>query len=211
MDHFKLIIGVAATLLGLASYVPYLAGTIKGTLRPNATSWLVWGVLAGVAFGGQIVSGAGLGALITGTSALASFVVMGLALRHKSSRRFSRLDLSCLIAGAVALVVWPIARSPLLSVALVSSITLVGYIPTYTKSWTRPYEENISMYLLGIVKYAMSVLVLGTYSATNVLYPAVVVLANTVLISLLVMRAKQLSMAPAGSIEMSAAEAPTVA
>jgi hypothetical protein len=201
MENYKTIISIVATIIGLASYVPYLTGTLRGTIKPNPASWMVWGILAAVAFAGQLVSGGGIGTLITGTSAFASFFVMAFAMRGKGSRQLSQLDWTCLGASALAVAMWPIANSPLLSVALVSAVTLVGYIPTYAKSYARPHEENVSMYLVGIIKYVMAAIALSQYSAVTLLYPVVVVIANTALLTLMGLRRKQLALPGATLVE----------
>lgn len=182
-----------ATIIGLASYIPYLRGTLQGKFKPSVASWLVWGILTGIACAGQLVAGGGIGALTTGTSAVASFLVMGLALRDKSSRTFSRLDWGCLAASILAIGLWPIADDPFISVLLVSVITFVGYIPTYLKSYDRPHEENISMYLIGIIKFLLAAITLSHYSPVTLLYPAVVIGANTALITLLTARRKRMT------------------
>lgn len=193
MDY-KTVISIVATIIGLASYVPYLMDTLRNKVKPNPASWMVWGILALIAFAGQWTSGGGIGALTTGTSAIASFFVMGFAMRGKGSRNLSRLDWACLAASAIAVAMWPIANSPLLSVALASGVTLVGYIPTWVKSYARPDEENVSMYLIGIIKYVMAAIALSQYSTVTLLYPVVVALANIVLISIIAVRRKQLEL-----------------
>jgi hypothetical protein len=193
MENYKLIISLIATTIGIASYVPYWTGTVKGTVKPSAATWMVWAILTVIAFAGQLSGGGGIGTLTIGTSALASFVVVALALRDKKSRKFTRLDWSCLAAALLAICMWPIAHSALLSEVLVTGVTLVGFVPTLTKSYARPTEENVSLYLIGIIKFGLSALTLGTFSAVTLLYPIAIVVAYVVLISLLVARRKQLA------------------
>jgi hypothetical protein len=193
MENYKLITSLIATIIGLASYVPYVAGIIKGKVKPSAATWMTWTLLTAIAFAGQLSGGGGIGVLTIGSSALASLIVAALALRDKKSRKFTRFDRACLAAALLAIGVWPIAHSALLSEALVTGVTVVGYIPTFIKSHARPTEENVSMYLIGIIKFGLSALTLTTFSAVTLLYPIVIGAANAVLISVLLVRRKQLA------------------
>src|SRR5580698_5703228 len=62
----KEILGASAILIGCISYVPYFRTIFSGKTKPHAFSWLVWGILTAIAFGGQIVGKGGAGAWVTG-------------------------------------------------------------------------------------------------------------------------------------------------
>lgn len=192
MHHYKLYIGLAATVIGLISYVPYLTGIRNKTVRPSGASWLVWTFLTAIAFGTQLSAGGGIGSLAIGISALVSVIVTTLSFRN-ARRPFTRLDWICLLAALIALALWLVARNALMSVVIVTMVTLVGYIPTIYKSYSRPTDENNSIYSLGVIKFAVSIAALGNYSLVTTFYPAAMMMANLVLASVIVTRGMHLS------------------
>ena len=47
-------LGGVATAIALAGYVPYFRDLHRGATKSHAFSWLVWAVLIGIAFAGQV-------------------------------------------------------------------------------------------------------------------------------------------------------------
>lgn len=188
MENYKTLISVIATIVGIISYIPYITGTIKGKLKPSAVTWSVWGLLSGVAFIGQLSGGGGAGTAATAISGIASISIAVIALRDRESRKFNILDQLCLAASIASIVLWPLAHNPLLSIEIITAVTLVGYIPTYTKSFRHPEQENISLYLIGVVKFSLASVALSAYTTTTLLYPIAVVVSNISLITLLLAR-----------------------
>ena len=73
-------LGIAAVVVGLVSYIPYLWGLYRGKVRPHAFTWLLWGLLTAIAFAAQLSDGAGPGSWITGVTAVVSLGIAGGAL-----------------------------------------------------------------------------------------------------------------------------------
>ena len=46
MLEYKIILGVAAVLIGIAAYIAYFRNIFAGKTKPHAFSWLVWGIPA---------------------------------------------------------------------------------------------------------------------------------------------------------------------
>ncbi len=84
MFGYKVVLGIAGSLVGVVSYVPYFRDMLRGTTKPHPLSWFVWGLVSAIAFAAQIVSGGGLGALTTGITALACFSLTGFECRSRS-------------------------------------------------------------------------------------------------------------------------------
>lgn len=87
----KDILGLSAVIIGFIGYVPYFRTLFNGKTKPHAFTWLVWGVLTAIAFGGQVAGNAGAGAWVTGFTALISFAIFGFAL-VKGKRDFPLAD-----------------------------------------------------------------------------------------------------------------------
>lgn len=186
MDY-RVWLGIIATLLAIVGYIPYFRDIFKGRTKPHAFTWLVWGLLTAIAFAAQLAEGGGAGAWVTGFTALISFIIFGLALT-KGERRFVAFDWYCLAGAAVALLLWWLTESPLWSVVLVTVIDALAFLPTFRKSYHRPYEETVSTYVLSGLKFLIAIFALQAYTPATWLYPASLVLMNWLFVAMVLWR-----------------------
>jgi len=190
MDY-KVWLGVIAVIMGFIGYVPYFRDISLGKTKPHAFSWLVWGILTGIAFVGQVTSNGGAGAWVTGFTALVCLTIFLFALR-KGAKDFPLLDWLSLVGAGIALLLWFVTKDPLGAIILVSIIDALGFIPTFRKSVARPYEETMFTYIMSGLKFVIGIIALTEFSLVNVLYPASLVLNNGAFVILLIVRRKQL-------------------
>lgn len=188
----KALLGVLAVVIGFIGYAPYFRDIFRGKTKPHAFSWLVWGVLTGIAFVGQVVSDGGAGAWVTGFTAVICLAIFILAL-SKGKRDFPVVDWISLAGAGFALLLWFLTEDPLAAVILVSVIDALGFIPTYRKSYIRPSEETLFTYNMSSLKFVVGLFALESYSLVTVLYPLSLIVTNTVFVILLITRRKQLS------------------
>ena len=71
----KLTIAIIAALLAVVGNVPYLIDVLKKKVKPHPYTWLVWTIVSGVAFFGQLAKGAGVGAIPTGASEIFTVII----------------------------------------------------------------------------------------------------------------------------------------
>lgn len=81
-----------------------------------------------------------------------------------------------------------VTRDPLLSVILAGVIDVVAFIPTFRKSWRKPWQENLSAYAIANVKLLLSLFALSHVSVVTAFYPAVGFSINAVFIALCLWR-----------------------
>jgi hypothetical protein len=191
MPDYKLIIGIVASAIGLIGYIPYSLDMIKGKTKPHVFSWLVWGLLEGIAFFAQMSEGAGAGALVTGTSAFFCSVI-ALAALFKGEKNITRFDWLAFSGALIGLVLWRLTSSPLSAVILITITDLLVFAPTFRKSYYKPGEETAISYIIASIRLAMSLLAMSAFNLTTALYPASLVLSNTIFVIMLYVRRKQL-------------------
>jgi len=191
MFEYKMILGTIAILIALAGYVPYFRDIFAGKTKPHAFSWLVWALLTGIAFFGQIFDRGGAGAWVTGFTAIVSFVIFFLALQ-RGEKNITLSDKWSLGGAGVALVLWYFTNSPLGSVILITIIDALGFYPTFRKSYHKPHEETMLTFFLSGLKFVIAILALQHYSVVTYLYPASLVLMNFIFVGLLIVRRRQL-------------------
>ena len=183
------LLGIAAMILGLIGYAPYLQSIFAGKTKPHAFSWLVWAIIMSIAFAIQVSSYAGAGAWVTGAQAVFCLVIFLLAL-VQGERSFPLFDWLALTAALLALLLWIVAKNPILSIILLSLTDTAGFLPTYRKGFQKPFEDSISVFAMSAIAYIFSILALESFSLTTWLYPATLILTNTMCVTLLLVRRK---------------------
>lgn len=190
MFEYKIILGIVAVIISFVSYVPYFRDIILKKTKPHAFTWLVWAILIGIAFFGQIFEGGGPGAWVTCFTAIVSLVIFFIAFK-RGEKEITFSDKLSLVGAGFALVLWYITHNPLASILLIILIDAFGFYPTFRKSYYKPHEETISTYFLGGLKFAISILALQHYSLVTYLYPAYLVFMNFGLVIYLIIRRKE--------------------
>lgn len=188
MTTFTLmLLGIAGLIVSVISYVPYFRDIFKGKTKPHPFSWLVWGMVSSIAFFAQIISGAGIGALATGVTAVACISIALIAV-YLGERRISTLDIICFFGALGGIVLWQLTDNPLSAVITVLIVHVLGFVPTVKKAYAFPGEETLSSYVMSLLKWGLGLLALSSFNLTTVLFPAGVFLMNLSFVILLVFR-----------------------
>jgi hypothetical protein len=187
MIDYKSVLGIAAAILGFVQYIPYIKDVLARKTRPHAFSWFVWGLPAGIVFIAQFLNGGGAGSWTTGITTILCTAIFILSL-FRGEKEIALLDWISLILALLAIVLWIITKDALESVLLVTAADLLGMVPTIRKSVSRPYEETLSTYFTGGLKWLVSLPALTVISSITVIYPVAMLIANWLFVALLLMR-----------------------
>ncbi len=190
MIEYKILLGILSVLVGIAAYIVYFRNILSGKTKPHAFSWLVWGILTGIAFAAQISQGAGPGAWVTGSSAILCAVIFLLAL-SKGERDFPLIDWLFLAGAGLALAWWIFTKDPTGSVILVIITDALAFVPSFRKAYSRPYEETALTFALNGLKFLIALFAMSAISLATALYPAYLVIANASYVTLILVRRRQ--------------------
>ncbi len=185
----KTILGFSAIGLTFIGYFPYFRDIFKGKTRPHVFSWLIWAIVTGLIFALQITKGAGVGAYVTLAVSLISFTIFLLGLKN-GARDIQKVDVLFLALAILSIPLWLVVDQPVLSMILLSSIDMLGFIPTILKSWNDPYSETLAFYFITTFRHTISVLALVEYNPVTALFPITWVLANGGFAVMLILRRK---------------------
>jgi hypothetical protein len=148
---------------------------------------LVWTLLSGVAFFGQLTGGGGAGSWIMGSMALLSLGVFIFSV-FRGEKDYRVSDWISLGISLFSIGIWSLTGNPLFAIIFVSLGDAISYIPTFRKSWEKPHEETLTSYIFASGKFMIGIIALDTYSIVTVLYPAVLAVMSVALTVFLVWR-----------------------
>ena len=189
--NYKEILGILAIVISIISYIQYFRDVFANKTKPHAFSWLVWSLLTGIAFFGQVAGGAGAGAWVNGFSTVLCFAVFILGL-IKGRSNIVFIDWVSLAGAGIAILIWVITKGPLLSVVLATVIDALGFFPTFRKSYHKPHEETTIAYFLGGLKYVFAFFALDTISLVTALFPVYLIFANWAFVAMVLLRKKKM-------------------
>ena len=185
------LVGLAAVVLTVVAYVPYISAIRAKAVKPHFFSWLIWSLTTVIVFFAQMAAEGGAGAWSTGMSAAITLYVARLALVLRSDFSNTTADWCFLIAAMLSLPVWFFTDDPLWSVVILTLVDAFGFGPTLRKAWHKPQEESMQFYLLFAARSLLSVAALESRTLTTVLFPAAMVVACVLVSVLLWWRRRQ--------------------
>ncbi|KAB8140359.1 hypothetical protein F8S13_24325 [Chloroflexia bacterium SDU3-3] len=165
LDQRFVIIG---TLISTSGAITYLWNTIKGRVRPNRVSFLLWSVAPMIAFAAQVRQGVGLEALMTFSTGFLPLLIFTASFVNKQAEwKLTRFDLICGVLSVVGLALWLITRVG--NVAIFFSIVADGLagLPTLNKAYRHPETELAWPWLATCVGITLTLLTLGEWTFAN--------------------------------------------
>ena len=183
----KEILGLISVAIMVISNLFYLTSIFKGRTKLHVFSWLTWGIIAAIAFLAQVSDNAGPGSWTMGFITFTCFMYSILAL-FKGEKNIKKSDWLCFITALITIPLWYFTKTPFWSVILISIINALGYIPTFRKSFSNPYEEAILPWSLSISGVIISMIALDKLSVITLLYPLTSVIISVGLVSMMVWR-----------------------
>lgn|GEM_PF-606508 len=96
----------------------------------------------------------------------------------------SKLDKSCLGIGVVALVMYAVTRNGLLAITFGVLSDLIGYIPTFVKTWHEPASESPTFFAIEGLASLLGVLAIGQLRV-DIILPAYFVLCSATVVALI--------------------------
>ena len=187
----KKIFSIISVILGLIAFFPYLKSVVSRKTRPHSFTWLIWGITQGTAIFGLWIGGGGVGALSLTIGTLLVWVIFFMSLKNDENN-ITKSDIVILIAALMAIAIWWFLNNPVLAILLVSIIDVLGFIPTFRKSYNKPYTEDTLSWGLFTITNVFAILALANYNLLTLSYIISISSAQIVLLIFLLIRRKQL-------------------
>ena len=180
---------ILGTLLGAVGSVAYLIQTVKGRVKPNRVSFLLWSIVPFIAFFAQIKQGVGLEALMTlSTGFLPLTVFIASFVNKQAEWKLTRFDVMCGIMSLLGLTLWMITKVG--NVAILFSIVAdaLAAIPTIVKAYKYPDSEIAWPWIATVFGVILTLLTISTFTFANCSFILYILIVNMVIYTLVQFR-----------------------
>ncbi|MCU0678882.1 MAG: hypothetical protein MUC28_00330 [Planctomycetes bacterium] len=188
--NLKIIFAFLAVFVSVAfAFIPYLRGMIRGDVKPHTYTWLIWTITQGTAIAGLWYGRGGWGAIPLTVGTIFVFLVFLLSFKY-GTKNITKSDTMILIAALAAIVVWWQLENPLLAVIMVSSIDVIGYLPSLRKTYHEPQSETITAWVVFSIANLFNIMSLEEYNFLTLTYLLSITSANIILILICLIKRK---------------------
>ncbi len=170
----RLWLSAAASLLSLGAFAPYWWGILRGTIRPQALSWLLWSLATWIAFSAMLSAGGGAGAWPVAISALTALCIAGVAWHRQPALTSHPADRLYLVLALAAAGGWAIGTDPLWAIGWITLLEVLGFGPILRNVYHHPRSEPALFYLLLALRNGLILLSLERQSLSTALFPGAV-------------------------------------
>lgn len=185
---YKEIFSAIAIAITFIAFIPYILSIHQGKTKPHAFSWIIWASVTFIVFLATLTDKGGAGAWPIGVSGLITLYVAFLAYTKKSNRMISNIDWLFFILAMTSLPLWYFTSNPLWSVIILTTVDLLGFVPTFRKSYNQPYEEQLTFFNLMASRNIIVIVALENYSITTLLFPATTAIACILFVLMVIIR-----------------------
>jgi hypothetical protein len=187
----KEILGLIAVIMAVIGVVPYVLDIIRGKTKPHLYTYLVWTIVASIIFAGQVVAGAGPGAWTTAVLVLMAGTCLVLSFKY-GTEDVTTLDKFFLAGALVSMIPWVLTKDPVISVLLATTIDILATLPTIRKTYNNPWTETLFSWAFSVPRQFLVIAAISVYSVTTLAYPIGILIANSVVVGIIVLRRRAL-------------------
>ena len=178
------LLGQLAGAISLLGFVPYIIAIAQGKTRPNRATWWIWTVVGAMLCASYYASGARHALWVPLSYVIGPLAMALLSLKYGEGG-WDRFDRTCLAGSLLSLVVWWLARSPLVALMANIGIDLLGAVPTIRKAYRAPAAESLLSWLVFLLADTLNLCAIGSWSLATALYPVYLFILAAVLVTLL--------------------------
>jgi len=183
------VLGVAAIILQIAGFIPYILDILKGKTKPERASFWIFTLLVGVTLVAQLLDNVTWAAALVFVSFLCVFTIAILSLKFGYGK-FHRRDTVSIILAIIGVIIWQITSEPLIAVAMVILIDFSGFWLTLLKTWKAPHTETLFAWAASGMAAALAIIATQNYKAIQIAYLLYSALAGFLISLMIIYRRK---------------------
>lgn len=189
--EIKIIFSAISVIIGIWAFFPYFKDIILKQTTPHVFTWLIWIITQGTATAGIWFGNGGVGAIGLTTGTFLVVIIFFMSLRN-GKKDITKSDIVVLAIALSAIMIWWLLNNPVLAVLLVSVINVIGFIPTFRKSYNHPWTETALTWGSFVVANIFAVLALESYNLLTLSYLISISLADMALLIFLLIRRRHI-------------------
>lgn len=177
---------IVGLIIGSIGSLGYIVDTIRGNVKPNRVSFLLWSLAPLIAFTAEIQKGVGIQSLMTFSVGFFPLMIFLASFANKKSEwKLTKFDLTCGALSFLGLIVWFITKDG--NMAILFSIAADGLaaLPTIVKAYRYPETETGWMWLSAAINGLLTLLTVVDWTFAHYGFPLYIILV-TLIIYLLV-------------------------
>ncbi len=168
-----LFFGLAAGVLSVIAFLPYIIDTYAGRTHPQRASWMVWSVLGTIAFFSQVWEDASVSLWFAAEQVSGTITVLLLSFwKGHGALNLRRTDYLVLLAATVGLGLWYYTETAVYALFITIGISLLGGILTLKKSYADPQSETQLTWILSLIAAVCAIMSVGKIDFVLLAYPA---------------------------------------
>jgi hypothetical protein len=180
---------IIGTLLGAAGSLAYLVDTVKGKVKPNRVSFLLWSIAPLIAFAAQIKQGVGLESLMTfSTGFLPLTVFIASFVNKKAEWKITKFDLICGVLSMAGLILWLVTKVGNIAITFSILADALAAVPTLVKAYRYPDTEMAWPWIATVFGVVLTLLTLNGLTFANSGFIIYILIVNTLIFSLVQFR-----------------------
>jgi hypothetical protein len=159
---------IIGTAIGGIGSLIYIIETLKGEIKPNRVSFIMWSIAPFIAFAAQIKQGVGMESLMTfSTGFFPLCIFLSSFVNKKAQWKLTRFDMTCGALSILGLILWLITQVG--NVAIFFSILADGLaaVPTIVKAYRHPETEASWPWLATSIGVVVTLLTLSEFTFAN--------------------------------------------
>ena len=180
MLEYLVFLGAIVQIIGTVSYGK---DVIRGTVKPNRVTWLLWSIAPIIGTAAAMSTGVKWSVLpvfMAGFGPLIIFIIS--FINKKSYWQLTKFDYLCGASSILALVLWLVTKQAEVAIIFAMLSDLFAAIPTIIKSWQKPETEIIDSYLAGLFGVFSCVGTLKMWTFSELAFPAYLIILNVLIV-----------------------------
>ncbi len=171
--------------LFLIAFIPYIRSIFKGK-TPQKTTWIIWLCLESLTLSGMLSEGAYNGQIIS--AIIGDTVIVSLIFIKNGKAEWTKLDVFCLLGGALGATLWIIYHDANLGIAAGLSSVIIGTFPTFRAVWNQPEAESKLAWLIWTISCVPTLAVIPKWTFADAAQPVTFGIVNAIMMILMYLR-----------------------
>jgi len=179
--QYLVFLAAGAFLVGAYAYVKSM---LKGGVKPNRVSWLLWAIAPMIGFAAAISNGAGLAAVPVFMAGFCPLLIFAASFVIKGAHwKLVKLDYACGLLSILALLFWAVTGDPDIAIIFAILSDALASVPTLIKGWQYPETESAFPYWIGAFGAFTSFLAITAWTFSQYAFPAYLMIDSVLLVS----------------------------